>query len=172
MRKLITGLIVALAFSPMAAADDGPDYFMAVLDSLNDSGAEGVAWIVVEDGKYLTVAIEASGLEPSLVHPQHIHGFDRPRSNSSCPGPEADANGDGIVSVGEGLPNYGPVVLPLFPFNLVDGSGELSYFAAFTIRPEDLRPLHKRSIVLHGLTVDGEYVPSVPVACGEIFEVE
>lgn len=172
MRILKAGLFVALAFSPMAAADDDPDYFMAILDSLNGSGAAGVAWIVVEDGKYLTVAIEASGLEPSLIHPQHIHGFDKPKSNSSCPGPEADANGDGIVSVGEGLPSYGPVILPLVPFSLVDGNGELSYSASFTIRPEELQPLHKRSIVLHGLTVDGAYVPSVPVACGEIFEVD
>lgn len=172
MRYLKTCLIVALGFSSAASAGDDPDYFMAVLESLNDSGVVGVARLVVEDGQYLTVQIEATGLEPSVVHPQHIHGLDKPRENSSCPGPEADANGDGIVSVGEGLPWYGPVVLPLAPFNLVDGAGELSYTAMFTIRPESLRPLHKRSIVLHGLSVDGGYVASVPVACGEIFEVE
>ena len=38
-----------------------------------------------------------------------------------------DTDGDGIVSVGEGFPFYGPVILPLAPFNLVDGDGELSY---------------------------------------------
>lgn len=172
MRKLKALMIVALGLSPMAAPADEPDYFMAVLESLNDSGAVGVARLVVEDGRYLTVHIEATGLEPSMVHPQHIHGLDKPRANSSCPGPEADVDGDGIVSVGEGLPWYGPVILPLAPFNLVDGDGELSYTAMFTIRPESLRPLHKRTIVLHGLFVDGGYVASVPVACGEIFEVD
>ena len=170
MRRLTTCLIAALSFSPMAVADDGPDYFMAVLDSLNDSGVAGVVQLTIEDAKYLTVEIEATGLEPSLVHPQHIHGFDKPRTNSSCPGPEADADGDGIVC--EGAPFYGPVILPLMPFNLVSGDGELSYWASFTIRPEELQPLHKRTIVLHGMTVDGVYVPSVPVACGQIFEVD
>ena len=172
MRLLKTCLMVALGFSPMAAADDGPDYFIAVLDSLNDSGVVGVAQLTIEDAKYLTVEIEATGLEPFPIHPQHIHGFDRPRANSSCPGPDADADGDGIVSVSEGAPFYGPVILPLTPFNLVGGDGELSYWASFTIPPEELRPLNKRTIVLHGMTVDGVYVPSVPVACGQIFEVE
>lgn len=172
MRYLKTCLILALGFSPEAFAGDDPDYFMAVLESLNGSGVVGVAQLVLEDGQYLTVQIDATGLEPSAFHPQHIHGLDKPRENSSCPGPEADADGDGIVSVGEGLPWYGPVLLPLAPFNLVDGAGELSYTAMFTIRPESLRPLHKRTIVLHGLAVNGGYVPSVPVACGEIFEVD
>jgi len=171
MRYLGTYLIMGLMLSPLAFADDDTDYFMAALEPLNGSGVVGVATLTVEDGKYLTVQLEASGLEPLTLHPQHIHGLDRPRQNSSCPGPDADADGDGIVSVGEGLPYYGPVILPLVPFNLVDGDGELSYSATFTIRPEDLRPLHKRTIVLHGLTVDGGYVPSVPVACGEIFEI-
>ena len=95
-----------------------------------------------------------------------------PKKNSTCPTPDADANGDGIVDVGEGLPNYGPVILPLVPFTLVDGDGNLSYYATFTIRPNELQPLHKRTVVLHGLTIDGTYVPSTPVACGEILEVE
>lgn len=172
MRLLVSSAILVLGFSPMAVADDHADYFVAVLSSLNDSGVSGVVWIAVEDARYLTVAIEATGLVPHLPHAQHIHGFDKPKENSSCPGPEADSDGDGMVSVGEGFPYYGPVVLPLMPFSLVDADGELSYWASFTIRPEKLRPLRKRTIVLHGMSVDGAYVPSVPVACGEIFEVE
>ncbi len=165
-------MITAMVFAPMAVADDIPQEYMAVLESLNDSGVEGIAWITVTDGKYLTVEIEAVGFEAGKPHPQHVHGMDKPRRNSSCPTPDADANGDGIVSVGEGLPNYGPVVLPLVPFDLVGADGSLSYAATFQIRPEKLQPLHKRSVVLHGLTVDSTYVPSTPVACGEIFALD
>jgi len=165
-------MIFAAVSLPLAAAAGDPNEYMVNLESLNDSGVTGTAWITVTDGKYLTVEIEATGFEAGKPHPQHIHGLDKPKKNSTCPTPDADANGDGIVDVGEGLPNYGPVILPLVPFTLVDGDGNLSYYATFTIRPNELQPLHKRTVVLHGLTIDGTYVPSTPVACGEILEVE
>lgn len=72
--------------------------------------------------------------------------------------------------MGEGLQAYGPIILPLVPFDLVDASGNLGYEATFTINPGALQPLHKRTIVMHGMTVNGGYVPSLPVACGEIVE--
>ncbi len=166
-------MIFGAVFLPLTAAADEPNEYMVNLESLNDSGVTGTAWITVTDGKYLTVEIEATGFEAGKLHPQHIHGLQKPPAkNSTCPTPEADADGDGIVSVGEGLPYYGPIILPLMPFDLVEDDGSLSYYATFTIRPNEFQPLHKRTVVLHGLTIDGTYVPSTPVACGEIFEVE
>ena len=166
-------IILTAASLPVAAAADDPNDYMVYLESLNNSGVEGTAWITLTDGKYLTVEIEASGFEAGKPHPQHIHGLDKPPAkNSTCPTINADVNGDNIVDLGEGLPNYGPVILPLVPFDLVDDDGNLNYPASYQIRPNEFQPLHKRVVVLHGLTIDGTYVPSTPVACGEIFIVE
>lgn len=164
----LTCLLLGLA-SPARAGDEVLHY-VAFLQSLNDSGVNGVAVITVQ-GKLMEVVITASGLEPGKPHPQHIHGHNRPKRDATCPPPEADVNGDGVVDVREGAPFYGPVIVPLTPFDTVDADGNLNYVQTFEIRPQDVKPLHKRAIVLHGLTVGEAYVPSLPVACGEVVEV-
>ena len=166
---------VALGLVPLLAnADDETESreFVANMVQLNSSGVYAEVELELTDGKTLTVSIEASGLEPGKPHPQHIHGLDKPVRNATCPGIEADTDGDGIISIGEGVPSFGPIILPLNPFDLVDESGNLEYEATFTINPGTLQPLHKRAVVLHGLTVNGEYIPSLPIACGEIQEEE
>lgn len=126
--------------------------------------------IKLVNGNTLHVSIEASGLEPDKVHPQHIHGINNPLKNATCPGIDADTDGDGVISVREGLPSYGPIILPLLPFDLVDAEGKLKYEASFTINPNSLQPLHKRVVLLHGMTVNNQYIPSLPIACGQIRE--
>lgn len=157
--------------------------FSATLSPLNDSGVMGQATIMVE-GNELTVEIWAEGLEPNMVHPQHIHGFMDTKKNATCPDPSADTNGDGLVDLVEGLPSYGPVLLELYlpidEFPVADAEGMLHYTRTFTlgevefeeegevISYHDLKPLQNRAIVLHGMTVDGEYIATLPVACGQI----
>lgn len=165
---LVAGLALSLTTGTLAHTGKDARHFQVDLAPLNDSGVSGQAELKV-DGDMLTVKIQATGLEAGQVHPQHIHGFDNPK-NSTCPGPERDVNGDGRVDVGEGLPDYGPVILSLVPFNLVDGNGNLDFEETYPI-PAGLEPidtLQNRAIVLHGLTVDGSYEPSLPVACGQI----
>ena len=165
---LVAGLALNLATGALAHTGKDARHFQVDLAPLNDSGVSGQAEIKV-DGDMLTVKIQATGLEPGQVHPQHIHGFDNP-NNSTCPGPERDVNGDGLVDVGEGLPDYGPVILSLLPFDQVDGDGSLDFEVTYPI-PAGLEPintLQNRAIVLHGLTVGATYVPSLPVACGQI----
>ncbi len=152
----------------LADAEDDSQTYVAAMAPLNNSGVYAEIELTVKNGNRLKVEIEASGMEPGKPHPQHIHGKDNPVANATCPGPEADSDGDGVVSVGEGLPAYGPIILPLVPFDLVDAAGNLDYEATFRINPGALQPLHKRTIVLHGMTVNGSYVPSLPIACGEI----
>ena len=49
--------------------------FAVDLDPLNESGVDGTATLVLNDAEQtLTVQISATGLEPGMVHPQHIHG--------------------------------------------------------------------------------------------------
>jgi hypothetical protein len=139
--------------------------YTADIMSLNDSGVMGTATLTLE-GNMLTVHIMASGLEAGMVHPQHIHGFTESNKNAVCPPMSADVDGDGLVELGEGLPFYGAVLLPLEPFPTAP-DGTIDYTRTFEVSA-DLLPLQNNVIVLHGMTVDGEYWPTLPVACGEI----
>lgn len=42
-----------------------------------------------------------------MIHPQHIH------APAAFPPPSGDVNGDGFVDVIEGVPFYGPILVPL-----------------------------------------------------------
>jgi len=168
MKKAVILLVIVLSLvGVMTASAKGVEDFYVDLGTLNNSGVTGTAHLHLE-GDQLTVTINASGLEPGKVHPQHIHGAPTNKGNATCPTPAADANGDGFVDVGEGLPNYGPVLLNLLPFNTVAADGTLNFQQTFTVDPKGLGPLQNRAMVLHGLTVNGTYVASMPVACGQI----
>ena len=140
--------------------------YTATLNSLNNSGASGTATLSLE-GNMLTVKIEAMGLEPNKLHPQHIHGFEADTRNSTCPTMAADTNGDGYVDLVEGLPSYGPVLLNLAPLPTAAANGNVMFEQTFEIS-KNLLPLQNRAIVLHGLTVNGVYEAVMPVACGQI----
>jgi len=177
MKRLVKYLLLPLALglvSSLANAHDDDDEddgnkmeYEVNLAPLNGSGVYGKVKLKVK-GNTLKVKIKASGLEPGLPHPQHIHGFPDASINSSCPPLSADTNGNGLIEVGEGGPFYGPVILPFVPFNMVDASGNLKYKASFPITAAEAMALTNRAVILHGMTVDSQYIPSLPVACGEI----
>lgn len=167
--KYITTILLCISsISATFAEDEKGMIYTANLESLNNSGVYATVEMIRLGENKLHVSIKAVGLEVDKPHPQHIHGFDKPVKNATCPTLEADTNGDGVISIREGVPAFGPIILPLVPFDLVDASGNLDYEATFTIKPGSLQPLHNRAIVLHGMTVNDLYIPSLPVACGEI----
>lgn len=141
--------------------------YTAQLNSLNGSGVSGMATLTLM-GDQLKVHIMASGLEEGQLHPQHIHGFMKSNKNAICPPMSADTDGDGLIELTEGAPFYGPVLLPLMPFPMAP-DGTINYTQTFDISQNpDLLPLQNDVIVLHGMTVDGQYIATLPVACGEI----
>ena len=157
---------------PNELANNGAKAKMYTVDfgSLNDSGVTGSAELSLE-GSTLTVNISASGLEPDKVHPQHIHGFTENNANSTCPPASADQDGDGYVSIPEGAPFYGGILLTLNPIPTADADGNINFTMTYEYEDgvdSDLTPLQNRAIVLHGMTVDGEYWAGLPVACGQI----
>ncbi|HEY1113702.1 MAG TPA: hypothetical protein VGE66_09070 [Chitinophagaceae bacterium] len=143
--------------------------YRASLGALNNSVAHGMAHLVL-DGNRLTVSLEAMGLEAGKPHPQHIHGFMENNRNSTCPTSALDTNGDGLIDLGESVPAYGPVILDLAPMPVADAQGKVMYTRTFEIS-KDLLPLQNRAIVLHGLTVNGTYIATLPVACGQVMPV-
>ncbi len=143
----------------------------AYLNTLNNSGVHGVATVSLK-GDHLVVTVHATGVEAGKPHPQHIHGS-ADGTPASCPDLSADLDGDNLVSVGEGIPVFGPIILPLTPFQTAD-NGKIDYHQKFklgvdvALTADELGPLHHRTIVLHGLSVGGEYIPTMPIACGRL----
>ena len=159
--------------------------FIADLGGLNNSGVTGEVIIqYVKDGNF-QVQVKAKNLAPNMVHPQHIHGFgfmDNPK-DAVCP-PMSAAGDDGLLTLPEGLPFYGPVLIPLdselIPlavdeFPMANSHGQLGYleFAKLhallmaideaTDGSQSLKnlALDKRVIVLHGAYVkDNMVVPA------------
>lgn len=166
--------VEAAALAPDAAAAavnarqlDGP-VWEAILTPLNahvgTRAVTGKAVLTMDDGA-LTVRLDVKGVAAGQPHAQHIHGHD---GESTCPTPQADADGDGLVSVGEGAPDYGPVLVPLAPFPTPTGN---RYHFEETFEGQgDLEP-GRRAVVVHGAFVDGAYVASLPVACGALERV-
>lgn len=181
--------------------------FEAYLAPLNNSGVTGKATIQYSKDGMFKVLVEARGLAADRNHPQHIHGFmpdgDMPNKNAVCPPPGA-AGADGLIDLVDGLPFYGPVLIPLDDQLVPLTSGDFPYIGfdhklyyyeevatelliqAFDNayngqQTEADLMLINRVIVLHGAFVkDGkivknwtqgvEYIPTLPVACGEIMK--
>ncbi|RDV15025.1 hypothetical protein DXT99_12150 [Pontibacter diazotrophicus] len=148
------------------------------LNPLNNSGVTGTATVMMnEDGEF-EVITDVMGLAPSMVHPQHIHGFvmeNMADKDAMCPPPSA-AGADGLLTLEDGLPFYGPVLIPLDDklvpltadnFPIATSAGTISYggkvmtsslVSAFdamhngTQTEKDLE-LDKRVIVIHGAYV-------------------
>lgn len=161
--------------------------------------AEGKAYFRVEGG-VLHAIVNVRGAEPADaafpegLHPQHIHEASR------CPTQSADVNGDGIVDVIEGLPFYGPIMIPL-DADLADTSSQVPTFplasgargayrytadapvAALEAALGHALDLASRHVVVHGvdlatpLPATVQTLPGVPaqltlpIACGELHEV-
>lgn len=188
--RLIAACAALAAASALPTVSFAGHVYRATLDPLNDSGVSGTALLRLEDDGRLHVEIQASGLEAGQVHPQHIHGF---LSGQDSVVPPPSAGGDAasefgeLLSVAEGAPFYGPILLPLEPtptgsavnFSAdyddsqvrqlsAAAAGMLPGLAVAIDGVDDLTPLDLREIVLHGMTVDGVYQPTIPVASGVI----
>lgn len=166
-------------------ADDAV-FYKADLGELNGSDVYGLAYLRL-DGNMLESTVLGFNMTPNMVHPQHIHGFGDDSTNSTCPPQSADTNGDGLVDLEEGGPFYGPVILSLYEpvdeFPVANSWGMVTFNRTFHLgvtefeeegqnpTAETLLPLVNRAIVLHGAFVGDEYVATLPVACGQVYEI-
>ena len=92
------------------AADE---FFTTTFTALNGSGVTGEALVGYDEKTHtLTVAINASGLEPNMPHIQHIHGFPD-GTDAMTPTSALDTDGDGFIELAEGATSYGPILLNL-----------------------------------------------------------
>jgi hypothetical protein len=163
-----TGALLAL---PLAASAQTPETFSANITQANDTGASATADIT-RNGDELTVRITGQNFFDGFPHAMHFHG--EPGGDNVC-GPlnpsdagfdEADEDGDGFLSVVEGVPAYGPVTVALttegdtspdsaLAVDRFPTSGTLDYERTFTVDSDVAENLSSLHIVIHAADLDG-----------------
>ena len=75
-----TAIVAAALASSAAAAPSGiaTETQRGTLTALNGTGAHGTISMQLRGNRYLTVQIDATGLEPGIQHLGHIHGLASP----------------------------------------------------------------------------------------------
>jgi hypothetical protein len=200
-------LTVGTASAAMASHDDNPSAKVASYsyamnpvqaDSVPNSRAEGWTRVKALPNGKVQVQVEAWGLAPGLPHAMHLHGVAGDAADMGCPGPAADADGDGYVTVLEGAPFYGGILtsltttgdttpgsaLDLTRMVVADSEGHIEYSRTFTDAAA-LADAGTVQVVVHGIDIndngayDFEAGPSslgaafpleatIPVLCGGI----
>lgn len=174
MRKTLTTLAAAgaallIATGPAAAAHEGTSY-TGTLSELNGSGGSGEVTVTVsEDGESFGVDLDASGLNLDGPHAMHIHGIvegDDVQA-SACPTMEADADGDGVIDVAEGVPFYGGIQVSLttegdtspdsaLAVERYPAGTDFEYYRDGITIPDPIKPnIDKLHVVVHGLDENG-----------------
>lgn len=150
--------------------DSESDFYKTCAYPMNGSKSVALAYFEV-NGNTLKATVLASGVTPNKEHQQHVHGFDD-GSNSTCPPMSADENEDGLISMEEGAPFYGKGQLVLNnsdeSFPTANADGFYTYQRTFDLTNMTLPDWDALSVVVHGKNVNGEYQASLPVACGEV----
>lgn len=169
---LSAAAVLAIAGSASAATFS----YDLVLNPLNDSGVEGTGSFTVDTiANTLTANVSASGLEPNMMHEQHIHGRleNGTPIDSNSPGLSDDTDGDGFIELAEGRTQYGPILVELedimgnyptapngsFDFSRIfDLDDEDTFAGDFGITDllgsGDQPALDLREVVIHGLTLE------------------
>ena len=151
------------AVSSERPAGKSPELRLVELEPVNGSGVRAVARLLL-DGRRLAVDSIASGATPGRAHMQHIHLPDA-GAEGKCPTRKLDADGDGFVSLEEGVSSYGAPAVSLEPFPMPEGP-DWEYEQTLTV-PKGIS-LDRGVVVLHGMPVRGRYDELMPVACGVI----
>lgn len=183
LRVLLLSVLLALTFSGTAWAhdtsgEDSPDAetdtkktresadqgesYRFTLAGLNGSGVSGQGSLVFEEDG-VTVSVQASGLKPGQTHEMHVHGIEG--KDAICP---TDTDGDGMVGHEEAERASGGHVLNLEPYQTADESGNITFERTYAEGADDLPPTENRVLMVHGVTMNGEFMAEMPAACGEI----
>jgi hypothetical protein len=166
-------LLTVTAGAAHAAHDSNPSakvgkytYALTAVQDSDVTQASGSTRITSLPNGKVQVKVEAWGVSPLVPHAMHLHGFET-MPDMGCPGPGADTDGDGYVSVPEGAPFYGGILasltttgdtspgsaLALDRFPVADANGYLSYSRTFT-NAAAFENADTVQVVVHGIDVN------------------
>lgn len=174
----------AVALAGMVHAADDAASYVAELQPMNaaTAGSEttGEARFNI-DGDDLVIEIDVTGAPAGITHWQHFHGFTTDDA-AACAGPDADANGDGIVDLIETEPASGTTMVPFITdpasmdvpggeYPVADDDGNYQYRATVSVAAlseafaeafdgQDL-DLDSRVVLIHGVPEDTDLPDSV-----------
>ncbi|KLU08836.1 hypothetical protein [Kocuria sp. SM24M-10] len=188
---------LSMAAAPAAAHAEDSWSFQTTLNTLNGSGTTGQAMVDLH-GTEATVTINVSGAAETFMdgpfpHAQHFHIG----AQGMCPGPDADTDGDGVVSTPEGQPFYGMIGTSLttegdtsadsgLAVERFPGGSAYTYERTFEVSPEAAEAIKNgtASVVVHGvdptllpaaaaekqssLNPDLPLAATLPAACGTL----
>ena len=201
--------VVAVLLPAAASAASGGLFAADLKPILHQASADGGSNVTGHaamrlNGRMLTVDLTAAGLTPNEPHAMHIHGLlDRV---NECPPAAADVNTgdpidsatpqlagtpDGLISLNEGAPFYGPIDvsftttgdtsdasgLSLERMPVADANGRIAYHRTIEVPKAVAKNLSKLHIVLHGADLPADdnasslsslFEATLPVACGTI----
>ncbi|MFZ3453700.1 hypothetical protein [Arthrobacter sp. 7Tela_A1] len=166
---------LALTSTPALAHGEDSWSNQATLGTMNNSGTTGQAMVDVH-GMEATVTLNVAGAAETFMdgpfpHAQHIHIA----AQGTCPGPEADTDGDGVVNTTEGHPFYGHIGTSLtttgdtsadsaLAVERFPGGSSYTYERTLELTPETAASLKDGSavVVVHG--VDPTRMPAAASA--------
>ena len=178
-------LLSTTAHRPVAAAAAlAPRYelYTVTFRALNGSKVVGVGTLRVDTQATIgtnpaTLTLAVTGLQRNATHAVTLNGFDylqnrpaaRPPASAATSDPTPAGLGPRILSDGEARPFYGTPQSSTIPSIRV-GRREPVKVVRLDFQAEyDFRsPPTSQALVLHGLTVNGQYQETVPVAYGTI----
>ena len=208
--KIMLAFATATALlAPTSAAAFSPDTFGATLRPIrHDADADGGSNVTGRtslrlQGRRLTINLTATGVTPNEPHAMHIHG--ETTRNNECPPASADVNTgdpimpstfkagtpDGLISLQEGDPFYGPIAvsftttgdtspssgLTLERMPVADAAGNINYQRTVRVSARIARNLSRLHIVVHGADLPKDanssslsnlFEATLPVSCGTI----
>jgi len=171
---LVAGALALAA--PAAGLAAAPEHasFTAQLQPMNTgvtkTSTAGVAHFTV-NGDKLSIEVKVHGAPPDTEHWQHFHGFTTGMA-ASCPGIDADANGDGIVDLIETEKTSGTTMVPFDnapaamdvahgTYPRADAEGNYTYRQTVSLKaldaafakgfPGQTLDLAKRVVFIHGV---------------------
>jgi hypothetical protein len=170
MAFVLPAAAAVLAATPTAAA--AAQSYEVRLAPVNDSGATGTAILTVTEGGGLRAKVSARGLVPGVAHALHVHGDVTGRKDHRCPGPDRDANGDGIVNTLESTDDVAGIFLNLTTrgsaspkgagdvsrMPVADASGRLDYERSLPpsqVPDGIVKFVRNMHVVLHGIDANG-----------------
>lgn len=188
---------LSMAAAPATAHEHDMVSAQATLNTLNGSGTSGQAMVDLH-GSEATVSINVTGAAETFMdgpfpHAQHFHIG----AQGMCPGPDADTDGDGVVSTPEGQPFYGMIGASLttegdtsadsaLAVERFPGGSAYTYERTFEVDAETAAAIKNgtASVVVHGvdptllpaaaaekqssLNEDLPLAATLPAACGTL----